>query len=449
MTTSAFTDALTADSDHVASFGRDGAVHRWQDLVASAAGVAAAVADRRGRRWAVQLDDTFQFAAALLGCWAAGKTPVLLAMPFAGSGDLAATFDGVIESAAAPTRVRESVVWERIPLTKTRIDAIAPMAEIVLYTSGSTGMPKEVSRRLHNIEAELAVLELLWGAEVGDARVYSTVSPRHVYGMLFSVLWPLLYRRPFARYRLEFPEQVASAESAGQALVSSPALLKRIDHLPAGAGRWRAVFSSGGLLPPDAAADATRVLGPCPVEVLGSTETSGVAWRRQIDGGSNTFEPMPRVETRIAEDGVLEVRSPFSGHAGWLQMGDRVRFDAAGGIELLGRGDHLAKIEDKRVSLAEIERYLRESPWVADAAAVALDDGKRQFIGAIVQLNAAGRAEVSRRGSRPFNEALKATLRARVEPIALPRRFRHVDEIPVDSQGKRQAAGLQALFARR
>ncbi len=449
MTTSALSAALTADTDHLATFGRDGAVHRWQDLIGSAARVAAAAADRRGRRWAVQLDDTFQFAAALLGLWAAGKTPVLMAMPLPESGAFATTFDGVIESAAAPTRVPERLVWERLPRTTMRIDAIAPSAELVLYTSGSTGVPKEVSRRLHNIEAELAVLELLWGAEVGDALVYSTVSPRHVYGMLFSVLWPLLYRRRFATFRLEFPEQLASADGAGQALVSSPALLKRIGHLPAGAGRWRSVFSSGGLLPAEAAADARRVLGAYPVEVLGSTETSGVGWRRQSGGGSDAFEPMPSVDARIGQDGLLEVRSPFSGQAGWLQMGDRVRFDAARRIELLGRGDHLAKIEDKRVSLAEIERYLRESPWIADAAAVALDDGKRQFIGAIVQLSAAGRAEVSRRGSRAFNQALKTALRARLEPLALPRKFRHVDALRVDAQGKRQVAALQELFARR
>jgi acyl-coenzyme A synthetase/AMP-(fatty) acid ligase len=449
VTASALSAALTADTDHAVSFGRDGTVRRWQDLVGSAARVAAAVAERRARRWAVQLDDTFQFAAGLLGVWAAGKTPVLLAMPFPETGAFAAAFDGVIESDSAPTRVRERLVWERLPRTKTRIDAIAPSAELVLYTSGSTGVPKEVSRRLHNIEAELAVLELLWGAEVGDALVYSTVSPRHVYGMLFSVLWPLLYRRQFATFRLEFPEQLASPDRGGHALVSSPALLKRIGHLPEGTGSWRAVFSSGGLLPAEAAADVRRVLGAFPVEVLGSTETSGVAWRRQIGGHSGAFEPMPSVDTRVDTDGLLEVRSPFSGHAGWLKMGDRVRLDAARGIELLGRGDHLAKIEDKRVSLAEIERYLRESPWIADAAAVALDDGKRQFIGAIVQLSAAGRAEVSRRGPRSFNEALKTTLRARLEPLAVPRKFRHVEAIPVDAQGKRQSARMHELFARR
>jgi acyl-coenzyme A synthetase/AMP-(fatty) acid ligase len=202
-------------------------------------------------------------------------------------------------------------------------------------------------------------------------------------------------------------------------------------------------------LPAEAAADAGRVLGACPVEVLGSTETSGVAWRRQLAGSSGTFQAMPSVEVRIAKDELLEVRSPFSGHPGWLQMGDRVRFDKPGGIELLGRGDHLAKIEDKRVSLAEIERYLRESPWIADAAAVALDDGKRQFIGGVVQLTATGRAEVSHRGKRALNEALRSALRARIEPIAVPRKIRHVDAIPVDSQGKRQPGTLRELFARR
>jgi acyl-coenzyme A synthetase/AMP-(fatty) acid ligase len=397
----------------------------------------------------VQLDDTFQFAAAMLGCWAAGKTPVLVAMPLPATDGSPLALDGVIESTASPTGVGERLVWERLAPTTTRIETIASSAEIVLYTSGSTGVPKEVSRRLHNIEAELAVLELLWGDELGDARVYSTVSPRHVYGMLFSVLWPLFYRRPFATFRLEFPEQLASADGAGEGLVSSPALLKRIGHLSAGTGSWRTVFSSGGLLPAEAAADATRVLGSCPVEVLGSTETSGVAWRRQLAGLSDAFEAMPSVETRLGEDGLLEVRSPFSGQGGWLRMGDRVRFDTAGRIELLGRGDHLAKIEDKRVSLAEIERYLRESPWIADAAAVALDDGKRQFIGAVVQLNAAGRAELSRRGARAFNVELKAALRTRLEPLALPRKIRHVDAIPVDSQGKRRPAALQELFVDR
>ena len=231
-----------------------------------------------------------------------------------------------------------------------------------------------------------------------------------------------------------------------ETLVSSPALLKRLGHLPDGAAHCRAVFSSGGLLPAEAAADATRVLGTCPVEVLGSTETSGVAWRRQTTGDPVAFATLPRVEARAGDDDLLEARSPFSGLTGWLRMGDEVRFTAPDQFHLVGRGDHLAKIEDKRVSLAEIERYLVESSWIADVAAIALDDGARQYVGVVVQLNAIGAAELQRRGRRSFNAALKAALRTRIEPIALPRRFRYVDAMPVDAQGKRSRSMLERLF---
>ena len=155
------------------------------------------------------------------------------------------------------------------------------------------------------------------------------------------------------------------------------------------------------------------------------------------------------VETRLAEGDFLEARSPFSGQPDWLRMGDRVCFSGAGRFELLGRGDHLAKIEDKRVSLAEIERCLLESPWVKDIAAVGLDDGARQYVGVVVQLTPSGKSELERLGRRPFNEALKLALRPRIERVALPRKFRYVDVVPADSQGKRQRALLERLFGSR
>ena len=155
---------------------------------------------------------------------------------------------------------------------------------------------------------------------------------------------------------------------------------------------------------------------------------------------------MPTVETRVSADDYLEVRSPFTGQPHWLQMGDLVRPTRDRRFELLGRGDHLAKIEDKRVSLAEIERYLLESPWVRDAAAVALADAARQYVGVVLQLSEPGAREIDLRGRRAFNDALKRLLRDRIEPIALPRKFRYVDQMPTDAQGKRQQAKLKELF---
>jgi acyl-coenzyme A synthetase/AMP-(fatty) acid ligase len=446
LTRSVLESALAADTDHVVCFGRDGAERRWPDWVADASRVSAAVAGAGGRRWAIDLDDAYQFAAALVGCWGARKTPVIVSRAMLESGAPLA-IDGVLRSAAGrATAAARELVWSRLAAAEQSLEAVAPASQLVLYTSGSTGAPKEVTRCLANVEAELAALEGLWGADLGAARIYSTVSHRHVYGLLFRVLWPLLNRRPFATFDLDYPEQLALSDRRGQALVSSPALLKRIGHLPGGRAQWRAVFSSGGLLTADAAAASARVLGAAPIEVLGSTETSGVAWRRQTPGAPLEWRTLPGVEARSGPDGLLEVRSPFSGRLGWVQMGDIARLVAAGSFELLGRGDHLAKIEDKRLSLVAIERELLASAWVADAAAVALERNARQSIGAVLKLSAPGAAALARLGRRAVAMQLQDQLRSKLEPLALPRNFRYVEEIPTDAQGKRRQATIRALF---
>jgi acyl-coenzyme A synthetase/AMP-(fatty) acid ligase len=431
--------------DWPVAFDRDGAPRRWRALVALAAAVQTELERHDGERWAINLDDTFSFAAALLGCLAARRTPVLAPATMLHASANSLALDGVIEPAGVVTAAPQRVVWDAIEPTRTALRAIDSAASLVLFTSGSTGVPKEVGRRVRNLEAELTALESVWGAGLATARVLSTVSHRHVYGLLFRVLWPLLERRPFATFDLEYPEQLTGTIGEGNVLVSSPALLKRVGHLPAGSGSWRAIFSSGGVLAEDAVADATRVLGACPAQILGSTETSGVAWRASAPG----FSTLPGVEVRAAGDSVLEVRSAFSGQEGWVAMGDRVRFDADGTFALLGRADRVVKIEDKRVSLTEIERGLLEHAWVKDAAAVALVDGARQFIGAAIELADAGRAALRDRGHAAVAAALKAALRGRIDAIAVPRRFRFPSALPIDSQGKRQVAKLEELFARR
>jgi acyl-coenzyme A synthetase/AMP-(fatty) acid ligase len=446
MTATALSAALTANTEHVACFGRDGVQHRWPQLVAAASRVCVNVRETAEQRWALNLDDSFEFAAALLGCWAAGKTPVLAPSALLASADQDIAIDGVIQAADAPPTARKQIVWQHLTDTRERITSIAATAQLVLYTSGTTGNPKEVRRCVRNIEAELAVLESLWGAGIGASRVYATVAHRHVYGLLFRVLWPLLARRPLATFDLQYPEQLVDGGGTGQVLVASPALLKRIGHLPAESARWRAVFSSGGLLPEDAAADTMRVLGAAAIEVLGSTETSGVAWRQQSAPGATSWRALPSVAIRVARDEHLEVRSPFSGEPDWLHMGDRVQLADDGAFALLGRGDHVVKIEDKRISLAQIERFLMDSPWIADAAAVALHDAARQYVGVVLKLSDSGTSELARHGRSAFNEHLKESLRARIEAVALPRKFRYLEQIPVDAQGKRQRAVLEDLF---
>lgn len=433
MTVTPLSRLLELDSTHTVCFDRDGEETSWPDFRAAVAAISARLECEQGRYWAIDLADAYAFACALYGCWVAGKTPVLAPQHLLDSG---VAYDGI---------VREGFATKAAGLDNPIIPATS---DLVLFTSGSTGEPARVHRNILNMEAELDVLDGLFGAEIGGGRIYSTVSHGHVYGLLFRLLWPLATQRAFATFNFEYPENLLGDCSAGGALVTSPAILKRMGHLDETDGvRWNIVFSSGGLLPDYAARDATRLLGTCPVEVLGSTETSGVAWRRQGEhGAAEAWHTLPEVRVRQDDEGFLEVSSPFMGLSSWHRMGDKVRLESNRSFELLGRGDHIVKIEEKRVSLAEIEQRALELDAVTDAAATALEDGARQFIGLAVQLSEQGRKALESRGRKDIGRELRAALADKLDPIAVPKKFRYIDVIPVNPQGKRQPAEIRALF---
>src|SRR5207253_7393346 len=108
---------------------------------------------------------------------------------------------------------------------------------------------------------EIRNLQEAFGARMASQpplRVFTTVSQQHIYGLLFCTFWALAAGHELAVERLVYPEQMAERlAGASCVLVSSPAHLKRlpdsVDWRGARAS-LRAVFSSGGPLPPESAA---------------------------------------------------------------------------------------------------------------------------------------------------------------------------------------------------
>ena len=68
-----------------------------------------------------------------------------------------ASFDGVIEAAGDSTPAPNRIVWQDLAPSHEPLQAISPSAALTLYTSGSTGVPKEAGRRLVDIETELGL----------------------------------------------------------------------------------------------------------------------------------------------------------------------------------------------------------------------------------------------------------------------------------------------------
>jgi 3-hydroxymyristoyl/3-hydroxydecanoyl-(acyl carrier protein) dehydratase len=206
----------------------------------------------------------------------------------------------------------------------------------------------------------------------------------------------------------------------------------------------RAFFSSGGPLAHAAALDYARAFDAAPTEIYGSTETGGIASRRQSDTAA--WRPLAGIEARRAEDGALEVRSPHLGHDAWHRTDDAVQFDADGRFNLLGRLDRIVKLDGKRVSLPELEARLALHPYVAQAAAVLLAGASRERVGAVVALTDAGSAALCSEGRIALAKTLHRHLADYVDAVVLPRRWRFRIALPFDVRGKLPAAALAATF---
>ncbi len=405
-----------------------------------------------GLNFALYLEDSIEFGAALLGAWHAGKTIWLSADTLPAScAALRAEVDGFLGEFPA-----ELAPLQPVPAADGGGAAFAPLAPdmpaLVVFTSGSTGAAQAIPKKLSQIASEVAILEDLFGARAGDAAVLATVSHQHIYGLLFKVLWPLASGRAIHGASIVYPEELLPAMAAGPCLlVASPAHLKRLPlHLDwsAAAAMLRAVFSSGGPLAADAALATGALLGQVPTEVYGSSETGGIAWRQRRDIGDDAWRPFPSVAWRVNdEDGTLAVRSPHLADDNWLGLADRVAA-IDGGFRLLGRSDRIVKIEEKRVSLDAMEAALLASGFAAEAR-VALCEavpGVRQRLAAFVVPSAAGRALLDQQGKQALNTRLRAVLAGVVDAVALPRRWRYLDQMPVNAQGKVTVAALLSLL---
>ncbi|WP_293963147.1 AMP-binding protein [Sneathiella sp.] len=318
--------------------------------------------------------------------------------------------------------------------------------QLDFYTSGSTGMPKRVPKSLAQIEDELVVLDQTWGDRLAGAATLGTVSHQHIFGLYFKCLLPLCEGRLFFPQTFEIWEELLAAAPPGACFVSSPAHLTRIppmDPLPKESAA-PVIFTAGGPLPFEAAQTAAAIFGPIPTEVYGSTETGGVAHRQQREPRT-PFTPLPGMQTRIDDQGLLSVKSSYTDGGDWDATNDLAELQPDGGFILSGRANQFVKIEGKRISLAEVEKYLSRSALVREAAAFILGGGRETLV-AVIELSDAGWTQHAEIGAFRLGRALRRELVPNLENAAMPKRWRFVERLPVNAQGKRQQVALNELF---
>ena len=318
--------------------------------------------------------------------------------------------------------------------------------EIYLYTSGSTGKQKAVRHTMKEIETDNSVVISLWGEEYFKRKQITTVSQHHVYGFYWCICLPFTLGLPFRRKRIEFPSEFEKLTDTSYVLVSTPAFLKRtvevLDKLD-----MKDVFISvsGGAVSEELAVSTEKLFGFCPMEGYGSTETSGIAYRQQSRDGL-VWTPYDCVKLWVGEDGCLNVKSPFIKDPAGVATADLVELYDDGRFLLKGRADSIVKIEEKRISMTEVENRLLETGLVSEVKVVALSNDVRQYLAAAVVLNAQGREKFAHSEKFEMNRWFHDFLMKYFENVVIPKKWRFVEKLPSDVQGKVHKLEVMALF---
>jgi amino acid adenylation domain-containing protein len=130
---------------------------------------------------------------------------------------------------------------------------------------------------------------------------------------------------------------------------------------------------------------------------------------------------------------------PFSDRPGALLYltGDRAVERLDGTIEFLGRIDRQVKIAGHRVELAAVENALSASLLVADAAVVVLTvpSGEKQLVACVALTSPTQNAEAT----------LRAWLQARLSRTSTPQHWLFLERLPINANGKLDRSALQAL----
>ncbi|MCC7413063.1 MAG: AMP-binding protein [Gammaproteobacteria bacterium] len=328
---------------------------------------------------------------------------------------------------------------------------------VVLFTSGSEGIPKGVILTHANLLANRAQMQMLIDLTLRDT-VFNCMPVFHSFGLTGGVILPILdgariflYPSPL-HYRI-IPE--LAYELGATVLFGTNTFLAgyaRYAH-PYDFYSMRFVVAGAEKLQEDTRRSWADRFGIRIFEGYGTTETSPVlavntpmgnnpgTVGRLLTGIDHYLEPVPGIE----RGGRLVVHGPnvmkgylFHGHdditrpwterrgVGWYDTGDVVEVDADGYVTIIGRAKRFAKIGGEMVSLTTVEE-LAAAAWPDSThAALALEDDRRGEQIVLVTCH-------------PFAERRDLVDAARLNgysELTVPRRIHVVDEIPVLGTGK-------------
>ncbi len=427
-------------------FVRSGAT--FAEVYAMAASLRAALAgpEHQGVAVCLAAENKATIAAALLASLAGGPS---LLLPYAFSVQALAKMQQATGFVTAISDVeREFPAGVQVICPKSTGPAeilvggqSSPRAELLkIFTGGTTGAPQVWAKTRENVFSEGFYHARRYGVTEQDC-IMATIPAYHIYGLLFSVVVPLVSSATVVEETPSYPNEIAQLVKENEITIfaSVPAHYRVLREVKLNSS-LRLAFSSAGML------DAADNGAFCQrnkkgvVEVYGSTETGGIATRNR-HLGEEYFTPFATIDWKIIE-GQLAVRSAYISpelpidEEGFFTASDRVEAISRSEFALKGRADTVTKVGGKRVDLEEVRLLIKNEPGVIDCVVMALPEtgGRENQIGALIQ------------GANVDAETIRRRLTDSLEPYALPRRIKTVERIPVKNNGKYDLLAIARLL---
>ncbi len=310
-----------------------------------------------------------------------------------------------------------------------------------LYTSGSTGDPEPQIRTLRQLVRGAQLLGAQLDREINGGlsavrQIISSVPPQHMFGVETSVMLSLVHGIPVHECRPLLAADICAALAGcegGVAWVATPLHLRAVAQSGEILSNCRVVISSTMPLAPALAMQAELFAEAPVLEIYGSTETGAIAIRRSVRGAQWQAMACVRVEALSTGAGIRVWGEHFPSPQ---TLEDQIATDAEGNFTLLGRKGDVIKIAGRRASLAGLNLLLQDLPGLTDGVFYLPDTGE-----------ATQRLVLIHAGARLNRAATTNWLRARMDPVFLPRSIICIERLPRTDNGKLQQSALMQIFS--
>ncbi|VWX62637.1 putative sulfoacetate--CoA ligase [Burkholderiales bacterium 8X] len=348
-----------------------------------------------------------------------------------------------------------------------RPDAVA----LLMYTSGTTGVPKGVMLTQRNLAANALAISAEHALGPAD-RVLAVLPLYHINAFTVTMLAPMAEGGSLA-----MPPKFSAGRFWEQAALAGCSWINLVPTMisyllegavpPAGqTSRIRFCRSASAALPPEHHRAFEQKFGIGIVETMGLTETAAPSFSNPLEAALRKLGSVGRAsgcEACVLDaslgpvadgtTGELAIRGPnvMRGYYkneeatrasftadGWLRTGDLGHRDADGFFFVTGRIKELIIKGGENIAPREIDEALMQHPAVLEAAAVGIPDRHYgQEIGVCVVL---------RDGMACGEDELRDFAQQALGRYKSPGRYRFVTDLPRGPSGKVQRLKLAPLF---